>query len=197
MINVDDTSDHKPSPGRSFQAIALPALRRPPMPKLPENPDGVGEECSTSFLEFVPQTGQPKRDAKVKKLVRKHARNYVSRSKGIHKREPLLQFQLSVPEEFGSGDGLTEVVNLQANRGQDEFTSSDFLLGVEALNRGFSLEPLDDRTISDISDEASGWILGDRTMSPPILEKKAGPTPKVRREKARKPKAKSGCNGCK
>jgi hypothetical protein len=53
------------------------------------------------LLDFVSETGRPSQDPSIKKLVRRNARKYVSREKGLHRRVPLLQFQLAVPAWLG------------------------------------------------------------------------------------------------
>lgn len=67
------------------------------------------------LLDFVPQTGRPNKDHKVKQLVRQHARNYVSRSKGVQRQPPLLQIQLAVPESFSDDRNATTIEHHDEN----------------------------------------------------------------------------------
>jgi len=115
-------------------------------------------------------------DVEVRTIVRRHARNYVSRVKGIRKSRPLLRFSLVVP---GGGGGDGDV-------------------GLE--DDGLAFGRAGQMVQSEVNDEGEGGQRGgDQLVNVRMHERSmndAESPPKVSHEEARKLKVGSGCKGC-
>ncbi|CZR70221.1 uncharacterized protein PAC_20122 [Phialocephala subalpina] len=97
-------------------------------------------------LQFITQTGGQTTDPILKKKVRQHARNYVSRSRGVEKATPLLQFRLVVPKSFNSSSSGGSTPNFSGsdtNYSEIPRSFGDETEELDSISSAFSSSVLD------------------------------------------------------